>query len=207
VRYINWYQSVGYPPGIASNLKHSQTLSHNSPSTTSPFLPLHAPYRAQDRIPARSPGASRHDRATAPAHLFSSYRLARPCSLLPVPKHNTSDPSTTMSSSLTPEQVAGTVLKEKAELEAKVKYLQTQLGQLLEEKRRSSRNSRNPKEQGPRIDLEKEESYPHESSSEEGERGRPFRSSEGGNLDFMVDIPEFKGHLDPDLFLRLASDS
>jgi len=106
-----------------------------------------------------------------------------------------------MSSSLTLEQVAETVLKEKAELEAKVKYLQTQLGQLLEEKRRNLRNSRSPTEQGPRIDLEEEESYPHESSSEEGEGGRPFRSSGGGNLDFKVDIPEFEGHLDPDPFL------
>ena len=41
-----------------------------------------------------------------------------------------------MSSSLIPEQVAETAHKEKAELEAKVKYLQTQLGQLLEKKRR-----------------------------------------------------------------------
>jgi len=51
-----------------------------------------------------------------------------------------------MSSSLTLEQVANIVLKEKAELEAKVKYLQTQLGQLLEEKRRNLRNSRSPTE-------------------------------------------------------------
>jgi len=36
-----------------------------------------------------------------------------------------------MSSSLTPEEVAEIALKEKAELEAKIKYLQTQLGQLL----------------------------------------------------------------------------
>ena len=111
-----------------------------------------------------------------------------------------------MSSSLTPEQVVETILKEKAELEAKVKYLQTQLGQLLEEKRRHLRNSRSPTEQGPRIDPDEEESYPHESSSEEGEEGRPFRSSGGGNLDFKVDIPEFEGHLDLDLFLDLAPD-
>jgi len=86
-------------------------------------------------------------------------------------------------------------------LEANVKYFQTQLRQLLEEMRRNLRNSRNPTKQGPRIDPEEEESYPHESSSEEGEGGRPFRSSGGCNLNFRVDIPEFKGQLDPDLFL------
>jgi len=106
-----------------------------------------------------------------------------------------------MSSSLTPEQVAKIALKEKADLEARVKYLQTQLGQLLEEKRRSLRNSRSPTEQGPRIDPEEEGSHPHESSSEEDEGGRPFRPSGGGNLDFKVDIPEYEGHLDPDVFL------
>ena len=92
-------------------------------------------------------------------------------------------------------------LKEKAELEAKIKYLQTQLGQLLEEKRRGMRNSRSPTEQGPRIDPEEEGSYPHESSSDEGEGRRPLRPSGGGNFDFKVDIPEFEGHLDSDAFL------
>jgi len=63
------------------------------------------------------------------------------------------------------------------------------------------RNSWSPTKQRPRIDPEEEESYPHESSSEEGEGGRLFRSSGGSNLDFKVDLPEFEGHLDPDLFL------
>ena len=70
-----------------------------------------------------------------------------------------------MSSCLTPKQVAETVLKEEVEVEALDKYLQTQLGQLLEEKRRSMRNSRSPTKQGPRIYLEGDESYLHESSS------------------------------------------
>ena len=100
-----------------------------------------------------------------------------------------------MSTSITPEQ------SDKAELEAKVKYLQTQLGQLLEEKRRYMRNSRSPTEQHPRFDLEEEESFPKGSSSEEDEGRRPLQSSGGGNLDFKVDIPEFEGHLDPDMFL------
>jgi len=42
-----------------------------------------------------------------------------------------------MSSSLTPEQVTKQGLREKAKLEAQVKYLQLQLGQMLEEKRRN----------------------------------------------------------------------
>ena len=100
-----------------------------------------------------------------------------------------------MSTSITPEQ------SDKAELEAQVKYLQKQLGQLLEEKRRYMRNSRSPTEQHPRFNLEEEESYPKGPSSEEDEGRRPLRPSGGGNLDFKVDIPEFEGHLDPDMFL------
>ena len=59
------------------------------------------------------------------------------------------------------------------------------------------RNSRRPTEQGPWIEPEEAESHPHDSSSEEGEGGRPFRSSGGNNLDFKVE-----GQLDPDLFLN-----
>ena len=76
-------------------------------------------------------------------------------------------------------------------MEAKVKYLQSQLGQLLEERRRSLRNTRGPPKQGPQIEPEEEESHSNDSSSEKGEGGRPFQSSGGGNLDFKVDIPEF----------------
>ena len=95
-------------------------------------------------------------------------KTVRPRTTVPFvhnPKHSNPYSIATMSSSLTLEQVAETVLKEKAELEAKVKYLQTQPGQLLEEKRRSLRNSRSPTEQRPQIDLEGDESYLHESSS------------------------------------------
>jgi len=53
-----------------------------------------------------------------------------------------------MSSSLTPEQVTENAPREKDELKAQVKYLQTQLGQLLEVKRKSLRNSRSPMKQG-----------------------------------------------------------
>ena len=57
----------------------------------------------------------------------------------PLPKHIThKEPYILirMSSSLTPEQVVEQVLIERAEMEAQVKYLQTQLSQLLKEKRR-----------------------------------------------------------------------
>ena len=106
-----------------------------------------------------------------------------------------------MSFSLTPEQVAENGLREKAEVEAENKYLQKQLGQLLEERRRGLRNSRSPTDQEVRFRPEGEESHPHGSSSEGEEEGRPFRSRGGNNLDFKVDIPEFEAHLDPDLFL------
>ena len=106
-----------------------------------------------------------------------------------------------MSSSLTPEQVAEHALREKAELEAKNKYLQRQLEKLMEERRRGLRNSRSPPDQEARSRLEEEESHPRGSSSEGEEEGRPFRPRGGNNLDFKVDIPEFEGHLDPDLFL------
>jgi len=106
-----------------------------------------------------------------------------------------------MSSSLTPEQVAENALKVKTEVEAQNKYLQKQLGQLLEERRMVLRNSRSPTDQEVRFRPEGEESYPHGSSSEGEEEGRPFRSRGGNNLDFKVDIPEFEGHLDPDLFV------
>ena len=106
-----------------------------------------------------------------------------------------------MSSSLTPEQVAENALREKAEVEAPNKYLQKQLGKLLEERRRGLRNSRSPPDQEVHSRPEEEESHPRGSSSEGEEDRRPFRPRGGNNLDFKVDIPEFEGQLDPDLFL------
>ena len=43
-----------------------------------------------------------------------------------------------MSTSLTPEQVTEQALREKAEQEAQVKYLQSQLGKMMKEKKRVS---------------------------------------------------------------------
>jgi len=106
-----------------------------------------------------------------------------------------------MSSSLTPEQVAENALRERAEIEAEIKNLQSQLGKLMEEKRRRLRNSRSPMEQGARFTSEGEESHPNESKSEGEEERGPFRPRGGNNLDFKVDIPEFEGQIDPKIFL------
>jgi len=95
-----------------------------------------------------------------------------------------------MSSSLTLEQVAENA-REKAELEAQNKYLQKQLGKLMDERRRGLRNSRSHLEQEARSRLEEEESHPRGSSSEGEEDGRPFQPRGGSDLDFKVDIPEF----------------
>jgi len=54
----------------------------------------------------------------------------------PRPKTPILHPKAIMSTSLTPEQVAEQALTEKAEVEAQLKYVQKQLGQLMEEKRR-----------------------------------------------------------------------
>ena len=50
-----------------------------------------------------------------------------------------------MSSSQTPEQVAEQALKDKADLEAQVKYLQMQLGQLLNERKRWMHGTPSPR--------------------------------------------------------------
>jgi len=106
-----------------------------------------------------------------------------------------------MSSSLTPNQVAKNALREKAELEAQVKYLQTQLGQLLEEERRSLRSSRSLTEQDAWSAPEGDESHPNGYSSDEDTGRRPFRRKGGSNLDFKDNIPKFEGQLDSNLFL------
>jgi len=100
-----------------------------------------------------------------------------------------------MSSSQTSEQEAEIALRQRAEMQAQIKYLQAQLGQLMEEKRRGLRNSRSPSEHG------EEASHLNGSSSGEDEEERPYRTRGNNNLDFRVDIPEFEGQLDPDSFL------
>jgi len=97
--------------------------------------------------------------------------------------------------------VAENALRERAKMEAQIKYLQSQLGKLMEEKRRSLRSARSPVEQDARFEPEREESHPNGSSGEGEEERRSSRCRGSNNLDFKVDIPEFEGQLDPDLFL------
>ena len=107
-----------------------------------------------------------------------------------------------MSSSLTAEEVAEQALREKAELEAQLKFLQKQLGQLMEEKRRNPRSSRSSSKQHHSDDSER--SNPVSNSSEEEFERRPRRPQgqrERSFGDFKVDLPEFEGQLDPDIFL------
>jgi len=106
-----------------------------------------------------------------------------------------------MSSSLTPEQVAEQAIREKAELEAQVKYLQTQLGQLLKERRRWRQGSNSPRNQETPTGDREEETPLGDSSSDEGNSIRTPWPRREAHLDFRVDIPEFEGQLDPDHFI------
>jgi len=76
-----------------------------------------------------------------------------------------------MSTSLTPEQAAEQALKEKAKLEAQLKYVQRQLGQLMEEKRRSLWSSRSSSKHWDSDDSKG--SNPISDSSEEEHERRP----------------------------------
>ena len=107
-----------------------------------------------------------------------------------------------MSSSLTPKQVAEQALKEKAELEARVKYLQSQLGQLVYMKQRNQRSSGSLSKH--KDSDEFEGSNPMEDSSEEdyGRHPRKHHRPKDRSFNyFKVGIPEFEGQLDPDLLL------
>ena len=111
-----------------------------------------------------------------------------------------------MSSSHTPEQVTEQALREKAKMEARVKYLQSQLQRLMRERQDNLRDSPIPSES----------SDPEESDSDFnpfGSQGRTSGGSRrhgrhhgGGFNDFKVDIPEFEGKLDPDEFFDLATN-
>ena len=96
-----------------------------------------------------------------------------------------------MSSSHTPERVD--------ELEAQVKFLQTQIAQLIEEKKRWTRSPSHSRTNVYLDESEREEmSYIVNSSDED----TPRRRRQGnGHGDFRVDIPEFEGQIDPNHFL------
>jgi len=72
-----------------------------------------------------------------------------------------------MSSSPTPKQVAKQALREKVKLEAQVKYLQSQVGQMLQEKRRNLRSSRSASKQADSDNSGEEESNSLGVSSED----------------------------------------
>ena len=85
------------------------------------------------------------------------------------------------------------------ELEAQVKYLQTQLGQFMEEKRRWTRSPTPPHAPENKEESEEEANNYQENSSDEE---APRRRRQGSNLgEFRVEIPEYVGELDPDHFL------
>jgi len=98
-----------------------------------------------------------------------------------------------MSSSQTPEQVAEQAIRERAELEAQVKYLQTQLGQLLKERRRWIRGSNSPRNQDEPVVNREEKMQQGFSSSDDGTSIRSTRPRREAHLDFRVDILKFEG--------------
>ena len=112
---------------------------------------------------------------------------------IPSTKHTThKEPVLTMSSSQTPEQVAEQALRDKADLEAQVKYLQTQLGQLLNERKKWMHGSSSPRiEEAPIRHREDERMHGYASSEEEVSMRSPWPRREA-HLDFKVDIPELR---------------
>ena len=109
-----------------------------------------------------------------------------------------------MSSSQTPEQVAEQALRDKADLEAQVKYLQTQLGQLLNERKRWMHGPPSPRtDEVPMGSRGSERTHDYASSDEEVAM-RPSWPRREAHLDFRVDIPEYEGQLDPDQFIDLS---
>jgi len=100
--------------------------------------------------------------------------------------------------------MAEQALREKSELEARVKYLQPQLSQLMREKRRNLRES-------PPLSDPSDPSDPNESQSKDHLFGPSSGSSRSSwkqmrwprevHNDFKVDIPEFEGKLNLDEFL------
>ena len=109
-----------------------------------------------------------------------------------------------MSTSLTPEQVSEQVLRENAELQAQVKYLQSQLGKKMQEKRKNLQSPRSSSKHNLGDSEEEEESNSLEDSEEDAYVRRPKRHQRPQDRsynDFKVDIPNFEGQLDPDVFL------
>jgi len=82
-----------------------------------------------------------------------------------------------------------------------VRYLQTQLGQLMKERRRWLRGSNSPGAREDPLEVREEDKRQVSSSSEDGDGVGSPRPRRESHLNFRVDIPEFEGQLDPDHFL------
>ena len=108
-----------------------------------------------------------------------------------------------MSTGFTPEQVAEQALREKVELEAQVKYLRSQLGQMMQEGRGTLRSSTSTSKQVD-SDASNDESNSLGDSEEDAyvmRSRRHHRPQDRTYNDFKVDIPDFQGQLDLNLFL------
>ena len=167
-------------PAVSNQRNSTVTPCH--PSTTVP------PFSCSTSIPAVQHGQTVPTSTTVPTP--------------PRPKTPTLQSKAIMSTSLTPEQVAEQALREKAEVEAQLKYVQRQLGQLMEEKKRGLWNSKSSSKHRDSDDSEGSNPMSDSSEDEFEQRSRRHqRPRERGYGDFKVDIPEFKGQLDPDIFL------
>ena len=110
-----------------------------------------------------------------------------------------------MSSSRNLEEVAEQALKEKSqalqekeEAKARVKYLQSQLAQLMRERQRNLRDTSPSSDSNETEEAPNPEASPLSSPSESSRvTRRTTRRPREAHLDFKVDIPEFKGKLDP----------
>ena len=114
-----------------------------------------------------------------------------------------------MSSSRNLEEVAEQALKEKdqalrekEEVEARNKYLRSQLAQFTRERKKNLRETPPSSESSETEEALNPEDDPLSSPSDSSrETRRTSRRPREAHLDFRVDIPEFEGKLDPDEFL------
>ena len=82
--------------------------------------------------------------------------------------------------------MAEQAIRERAELEAQVKYLQTQLGQLLKERRRLRQGSNSPRNQEEPVRGREEETPQGYSSSDDGISIRSPWPRREAHLDFRA---------------------
>ena len=89
-------------------------------------------------------------------------------------------------------------LREKSEMEARLKYLQSQLQRLMRERTDNLRDSPIPSESSDSDESDSDfNPFGSQGRASRGSR-RHGRHHGGGFNDFKVDIPEFEGRLNPD---------